>query len=302
MRSKNIRLATLLLVILLAVPLVTKVVGVVRGSVWDGSGHINIAVDNGDIHIWSLEPQDKHLTKVIIPSNVYLLVSSYGSYRAGAVGRLSLLENKDGQLLIEAIAGSLGVSVDAVIIRKEGRVNSIELDKTFGFAGIGTIAFAAGQVSVYTNLTLYDMLRLWLLSFTLRKEAIEIVDLANSQAVSKITLPDNTEGLSVDRERFGHVAQKYFLDTRLANENLTIEIVNGTKTEGLANQLAFVLTNIGGTVIATGKSEVREEKTKIVTKVKSYTSSRIAKITGGDVLLEQPKEGRADILVVLGGE
>lgn len=302
MNSKKLRLAAVLFAVLFLIPFFTRVVRTQAQSVWDGQSHINIAIDNGDIHLWSIEPSEKRIIEVIIPENVYLSVSSYGAYRANAIGKLSLLEKKDGSLFTKAIEESLGVPVDALLIRKENQRGSLDLREMFGFVGIGRIVFGGGQFLEFTNLTLYDKLALWFLSFRLNKESIETINLASSEAASKITLPDNTEGITLDVVRFSREASQYFVDRSLKDEDLTIEVLNATNKEGEANRFALLLTNIGGNVINTEKSQKQEEKTTVFAREQSYTASKIAKITRGTRVRETPKEGRADILLLLGGE
>lgn len=285
------RLALFLLTLIAGIIIANVVIRQIRDSVWDGTHHINIAIDNGDLEIWSIEPSKSQVFHLVIPQNMYLDVPSYGLYRASSVGRLSLLEGKNGSLLAGGLSQTLAVPIDAVLVRKEGREDSVSLTDNFGFWQI------KGRI---TNLTFFDLLRLWLFSLSVKKEFIETVNLADLDAVSKEVLPDQTDRLRIDTNRFSKLAKKYFTDESLEKEGLTIEIVNGTSLEGTANSLALLLTNIGGTVINTSRGE-RRGQSEIFTKSQGYTASKIARMINGKIYQDLPKDSRADILVIMGG-
>ena len=296
MRSRK-KLAIFFLFLILTIPLVNKTLQITKQSVWDGESHINIAIDNGDIEIWSIEPSEKSAHRIVIPKNAYLSVGSYGAYRASTIGRLSLLEKKDGSLVAMAIEESLAVPIDAAIVRKEGADDLLELSVLFGPQGLVNTISKAPLSGRVTNLSHLDLFRLWALS--LKKESIETIYLTDTNVTSKMSLPDGGEGLAVDRDQFTKLAPKYFRDLRIEEEELTIEILNGTTMSGLANSVAQLITNIGGNVINTAKHE-KSDRTAVFAKNDSYTAEKIAKILKGELLRESPKESRADIVVVLG--
>lgn len=284
------RLALLLLAFIAGIIIVNVIVRQIRDSVWDGIHHLNMAVDNGDIEVWSIEPSSKHIFRLLVPQNMYLDIPSYGAYRAAAVGKLSLLEQKDGSLLGSGLSQTLAVPIDAVVVRREGREDNFSPTSTFWLGEI------QGRV---TNFTSFDLLRLWFFFLSVKKESIETINLAQADAVFQEVLPDQTERLRIDSSRFSKLAKKYFTDISIEKEGLTIEIINGTSQEGTANSLALLLTNIGASVINTSRGENRSQ-TEIFTKSRGYTVSKTAYITSGKIYHDLPKDSRADILVILG--
>lgn len=301
MLSKK-KFAIFFLILILVIPILNKIVHAAKQSVWDGNSHINIAIDNGDVEVWSLEPSEKSVHVIVIPKNVYLSVGSYGTYRASAVGKLSLLEKKDGSLFKSAIEESLSVPIEGVIVRKEGNESILSPTDFLGLWGLlKTLSEHpfSGQV---TNLSSFDVLRLWFLTLSFKKEVIDTVNLSETNVVTKIVLPDGGEGLTVDQEQFSKLALQYFADKRIESENLTIEVINGTTVTGLASRAARIITNIGGNVVTTTQSEDKVEKTVVLGKTKSYTASKIAKVFDGKISDDKIKDARADIQVVLGKE
>lgn len=301
MRNKK-KLAIFFLILILAVPLFNKIIHLVRQSVWDGKSHINIAIDNGGIEVWSIEPSEKTVHVVVIPKNVYLSLGSYGAYRASALGRFSLLEKKDGSLVSAAIEETLAVPVDGYVVRKEGTENSLDPIEFFGPSGFLKAITKRPLSGRVTNLTSLDVWRLWMLTFSLRTESIERIALDKTNAVAKMTLPDGGEGLTLDQEQFFKLALQYFADKYIEDEDLTIEVINGTTIAGAANSAARMLTNIGGNVVNTAKSEEEAQQTLIQGETKSYTAAKIAKLFNGKISEERVKESRVDIRILLGGE
>lgn len=299
--SKQKRIAFLFLLAILIIPFLSMVVRAVYASIWDSKSHINIAVDSGDLLIWSIEPKEASATIITIPKTMYLSVSPYGSYRAAALGKLSLLEKKDGTLVKKAIEESLAIPIDATILYKEGGEEIPDLRNFFGTDFFATVAQLSGNGWV-TNLSGLDLIRLWFFSFSLRKESIATVDLSTLSAASEFTLPDGTNGLLVDKERSSKVIKTYVEDVGIVAEQVSIEIVNAKDVVGFANDIALLIENIGGNVINVSKSEEKKYETIVFASKKGYTATRIAKIVSGKLLYEEPKESRADIVVVLGGQ
>lgn len=301
-KKKSLRPVFFLLGALLFVILIGKAVKMVQSSVWGGSHHLNLAIDNGDVEIWSIEPSKKTIFLVIIPKDMMLTLPRYGNYKAGNVGKLSLLERKDGELLKEGLEQTFAIPIDAIVLLKSDARERFPPQDFFGLGAFSqTIAKRHMVRSFITNLSPYDVFRLWLLSFSLIAESIEKLDLAEVDASTKITLPDGGEVLTIDRTRFSKQAAHYFNDSAIEKEHSTIEILNGTDIQGKATSLSLLLTNIGGNVISTGKSEKQENKSWVFAKTKNYTASKIAQITDASFSNSPHKESRADILVLLGG-
>lgn len=300
------KLALLFLAILLAIPIFNVFIkGIVVGignSVWDGKHHITIVIDNGDISLWSIEPVTKQATEVIIAANTYLTVPNYGSYRASALGRLSMLEYRDGSLVKAAIEESLGVPVDGIIMQKADAGGLLDLREFFGVWGIISLfQQSVGGSQWVTNLSFFDIARLWVLTGSVTKESIEVVYISDMDASTRTFLPDGLEGLTIDKDRFSNYAPTYFADATFVSENLTIEILNGTTSPGKANSFAAILGNSGANVINTGTSE-NVEQTLIKSAKRSYTAEKIAALARSKLVIEEQSGGRADILVILGGE
>lgn len=106
---------------------------------------------------------------------------------------------------------------------------------------------------VSTSLTFYDLLRLFLV--------VKGIPRANISQQT-ISLPQN--GTIID-----DITRSFFVDPKIVEDNVTIEIRNGTSIPGLGKRLERAITTMGGTVISvtnadkivtTSQIEYREEK------------------------------------------
>ncbi len=91
-----------------------------------------------------------------------------------------------------------------------------------------------------------------------------------------------------------------FTDTKIIDENISIEIVNGTDTPGLGKRLERLVKNMGGNVVSITNSYKGEKTSKIQFFGKtSYTHERLQKLLGYP--LEEVKMRRvADITIIVG--
>lgn len=286
-----------------------KIVRTIQTSVWDGAHHINIVADipnesgEEDLYIWSIEPETKKVAILQIPSQTYITIPpNYGQYKASAVRKFSYLEKHNPSLVGEAVQNTLGVPIDGVLVRDEHNNDASSIGSFFGFHSFTNQTVVIPLLTERkSNLSMYDLWRLWLFTSQLKKEDLTRKVLDDDTIVTKITLPDNSERLVLEEDRFSHIAPTYFTDQTLLDENKTIEIFNASDTDGLANSLATLIENMGGNVINTDKRDA-QDNTVVLSNTNSYTASKIASIVHSHVQLGLPKESRADIVVILGGK
>ena len=101
--------------------------------------------------------------------------------------------------------------------------------------------------SIKTNLTLYDIGRLLLLSKNVSETDKKIKD---------IQLP--VEDIEQDK-----INTSLFTDDTLSSENTSIQIINATDMPGIGKRLERVITNIGGNVVAVSTAQTKENVSKI---------------------------------------
>lgn len=138
--------------------------------------------------------------------------------------------------------------------------------------------------SITTELTMIDLLRLFLFSRTVSQHDIQS---------GELRLP--VDDLAADR-----LIASLFTDTAIAEEKLSIEVVNGTSISGLGNRLGRYIANMGGNVVAISTADSVQKESKIVyAGNKTYTVEKLGKLLRFPVIAGF-KPGISDVVVVVG--
>jgi hypothetical protein len=70
--------------------------------------------------------------------------------------------------------------------------------------------------------------------------------------------------MSNDPLTINSFASSFFVDSAIANEKTTIEIINATSVYGLANRLAVLIANMGGDVVLVSSSDSVQNNSQIL--------------------------------------
>lgn len=134
------------------------------------------------------------------------------------------------------------------------------------------------------TMTQIDALRLSIFAKTVKAESVYDRDFSNDlNGAQKATLLSLT-----------------FTDPAIYQENLGVQIVNGTDVAGIGGRLALLISNIGGNPILVGTSDNLQPHSKIIYyQSKSYTLERLSSFLGFPV--EQTNNrGIGDITIIIG--
>ena len=187
----------------------------------------------------------------------------------------------------------LGIPIDAQIVfnRPAGERQAIEnffSDSQNSPDGVIARAFF-NFYDLKTSLTEIDLFRLFLFSKSIP-----------SHAITEKEIPIDAKGRLPDDLTIDKIVAPLFIDASLAEEKMSIQIVNGADAAGLANRLGRVLTNMGANVVAVSTSDSIVPKSVIqYVGDKSYTVERLTK-TLGIPAQEVQKTGISDIIIKLG--
>ncbi|TXG75723.1 LytR family transcriptional regulator [Candidatus Dojkabacteria bacterium] len=102
-------------------------------------------------------------------------------------------------------------------------------------------------------------------------------------------------------KNFNSLTQTSFIDPKIAEEKVTIQITNATPIGGLGAILAKYLTNLGANVVLVNSSQADENNTKIYYKNESYTLEKISKILKVDPT-EKDVNSISDINIIIGSD
>lgn len=148
--------------------------------------------------------------------------------------------NLEGKDLGNNITQYIGLPIDATI-----NTDHMIIDKQNLSSDMSRVLFHFDSKN--TNLTIIDALRLWLFTKDVPTDFIYQRD-----AMSNDTLTINS------------FASSFFVDSAIANEKTTIEVINATSVYGLANRLAVLIANMGGDVVLVSSSDDVQNNSQIL--------------------------------------
>lgn len=139
-----------------------------------------------------------------------------------------------------------------------------------------------GNKKVESNLTIVDMLRLYLFSRSIDSKDVTI------ENISKAVHPSDKAESSL------------FLDQKIVLEDKRIEVVNATGVYGVGGSVAKLLTNLGANVVFVSTSDKNEKESAIYFHgEKGYTVKRLERVLGFKPL-KRAGESISDITVRIG--
>ncbi|MEM4230728.1 MAG: LytR C-terminal domain-containing protein [Candidatus Pacearchaeota archaeon] len=140
-----------------------------------------------------------------------------------------------------------------------------------------------GTVTTKSDLNIIDIIKLLLFKASVSEEKI-----VEKNIFTKLGEAERDEMIA-----------DIFEEKKIAQEKLSIEIVNSTDESGLGSRIARLITNIGGNVILVSTSQKAEDKSMIFyKKEKTYTLKRLREILHFPIQENQHAIG--DITVRLG--
>ena len=285
-------------VIVLAV-LSLKLISVFKNSLWDGAERINFVINAQDVTLVSFEPVEKTLTFVEIPSNTLMEVTrGYGEYQLGAIEKLGELEKRK-DLTRETLQENLALPVTGIIqnlTSQENKVNSRD--------NLNDILIKGLTGKNKTNLSGWDMVRLWWQIKSVKEADVLIFNLEKRDLLTVKILADRTKVYTLDTPIFDLKMQNLMGIQVVKDENLTLEIFNATKTIGLAEKASRIFTNIGVRVVFLNNAEKEADKTIIKgnKNLKKTKTVGIIKRLFNCEWQDTSESERADLTLIIGND
>ncbi|MBI4100373.1 LCP family protein [Candidatus Microgenomates bacterium] len=289
-----------------------KFFGAIRHSGWDGNSRLNLVLIQDSPVLLSLDPEEKNLNLISIPEKTYIEVPrGFGSYPVEGIYKLGDLEGEGSELMVEAMQEFFATPVDGWIKLddKRNRQISFSEEKDAVKKEIRSISrelvsnFFQSLTAKKTNLPILDRLKLWWVLRDLRFNKIVFLDLSQSGILVDETLGEGMVARVPDLEKLDVQTAGFFVDSKIENEHLKIEILNSTGETGLGNHALRLVTNLGGEVINIDNAENEIGQCQIKSKknnLGSATVQRLAEIFSCQKVGEGVEESRADIVFIIG--
>ena len=184
--------------------------------------------------------------------------------------------NLKGKFSNHNIGQYVGLPIDATL-----KTSKMTVDKKNLASNMSRILFHYSDQD--TSLTIIDALRLWLFA-----KDVSIDFIYQRDILSNDTLTINS------------FTSSFFIDSAIANEKTTIEIINATKVYGLANRLALLVANIGGDVVLVSSSDKPQESSQLLYSGDlNYTVKRLASFLKVKPIKSFQKD-ISDVTIILG--
>ena len=263
-----------------------KIYGSIGKSIWDGENQINLAFDAQPVAIASFNPQENSANILIIPNGTLVEAAwGYGPYRAESLFGLGELDGRGGEVLTTSLQEYLGIPIDAYASMENGKwkMENGKI-KVFISESIWSLLKNGGK----TNLTKWDLARLWWKIKNIPEDKIKIFDL--------------------DPQLLEQIISGFAIDEKIKEEDLAIAVLNATDQPGLATKGSRLARNIGGRVIGIGETEnfqfpISNFQCQIRSKKiykNSYTVKKLSKIFNCDWGGENLEGQRAEVVLIIG--
>lgn len=284
---------------------------------WDGRTSINIvltSIKNNDIlqvSVLGLNPNEKKVAILHISESIYFeLPKSLGSWPLGSVYKLGQEEKpaKGISLLKLSLSKLIGLPIDGIIIA--------DLDKSYAKSEDMILAIHKNPLNIInvithirSDLTLIETGKmLWSLS-QIRPDKLTSLDFARSNITESKLLPDSSRVLGVDNIKLDLFIREKMADATILDEGEQVAVFNGTDNQGIAQEAARIITNMGGIVVMVSNTTSPHAKSVVVNNAqgkKTTTYKRLAQVFAPECLKfcqsndTQVKDSRAQVNVVLG--
>ncbi len=279
-----------------------KIFRSINRSLWDGRNQFNLVINSQPVMIVSLDYPEKKINILSVPDGTFVeAIHGYGPYRVESLYKLGEIKDQGGSLLSGSLQEYFGLNLDAYLTGEQYQPEEMKA-KNF----LLNQFFNALRGREKTNLTRWDLLRIWWQVKRIREDKLVLIDLSQTSASQEVSLPDSSQAMKIDPERLSRIISQFFIDEGLEKEDLTVAVLNKTEHFGLANNVSKIIGNIGGRVVQVtnlqgekndnGKCEVESEK-----KYKnSYTVEKLNQIFNCQWSERQENDQRARILLLIG--
>ena len=253
-----------------------------------------LAEESGEVAFVSFDPEEKQVFAIPYPKNLEIKSRSVGTYRIENLYKLGSYEGSPGLFVKRKVQGFMRVPVAGYL---ETQANgSLKQGLTRG------VAKAIWDTSG-TSLSKLDAIIL-----LQRLNAYEWREASNEELVRAGVIKQGGESYQYSHERLKQYLGARVFDWSVGESNITVAVINGSGEDGLGNDIAEFLSNLGFDVVAVkglAGDEKREQTTLIYSlrergKVESVLLLFAELFGWQEAASGSTDEYRADLIVTLG--
>ncbi len=247
-----------------------------------------------ELSVITLDANENKVFMVKLPLEVEVLVpQGFGGHKLKEVYSLGALTKPQANLDLTAqtVSQLLAVPIDGYIVTDDRGLGQISQYLGDGLRMVKLLPNLLTELrrSIKTNLTFSSLLRVGQFVWSARE----------AQDVWNISEEELFDWQHLDLE-----LQKHFLDAKIVEERLKIQILNATEKSGLATHIARYVKNLGGDVIIISNAERLDLKQSfmVTDDSEAYTVKRLMEVLQIEEVRKE-FEGvgeRADLTIVLG--
>lgn len=259
-----------------------------------------VGFESNPFLVVSFAPGEKAATVLIIPGKTLIKSNyGYGYYRAESFERLGQLEGREG-LLKESLSTNLALPIEGWVggagslPEEEEKLGSWLRDQ-----------FWQGLREKKTDLSSFDLWRLWWYSWQVKKSAFEVITLKEGSCLNRDDYPDGSWFYRLDLSCLDSLLGHHFTEEEFEKERKTVGVVNATDYPGLAREASRVVSNLGGLVLKIDDWEERDFfcRLRIGEEEKpGFTVKKLARVFNCEVEEGELGSFAVDVLLILGDD
>ncbi len=276
------------------------------------NGRTNLVVDYGDgVALVSIDNLANVADVFLMPGNLYVSDAATGTkYRFSAIYDVGKLENPENASkdFIATAQNVFGVPIDGFV--KLNAPQTFSADnvqalrvRLFGYGTLFSEILTGGiNRQVATNLSVADFAKLWIIGHGIRFDKVTVHDFARQNSLIAYTLPDDSKVLAASDPQVDRTLEGIVTDPIIVKENDTVEIVNASGVDGLGNNYARLLTNIGVHVIRVRTAENTSPTSQILLQKQSADElvKRLLKLRNFTIMSQNNSGGLGNVTVIIG--
>lgn len=279
---------------------------------WDEKFTLNLVFKGQKISVLSFSPLDRKVAILKIPGDVLINVpKGFGEWQVGSIFDLGQTEKPQigAQLLKLSIERLLGLPIDG-FVKLDGKLGGVELEDLVQSVRKNPFSLSFNITKIQSDLTGTELVNLIKDLSSVRDDKLLTLDIGDSSITESKLLQDQTRVLGVDTIALDLFIRKKISDPLISGDDAPVAVFNTTSHPGLANSVARVITNMGGSVIMIGNTEENLKETKVTLNdqdSKNSTYVRISQLLAPSCLKlrctsdeSKVNQSRAKINVIIG--